>query len=81
MKGPGSMLFVMLATATLMGCSSPYYGYSQQEWNSLSEEEKLSIKKQYLQIVDSKVEQRHEDRIDARTQSVIDRGVKGREFY
>jgi hypothetical protein len=71
----------MLATATLMGCFSPYYGYSQQGWNSLFEQEKLSIKKQYQQIVDSKLEQRHEERIDARTRSVIDRGVKGKEFY
>ena len=61
----------------LLGCSTPYYGYSKDDWNNLSEEERIAIKKEYQFIIEARERQKHEDVIDARTQSVIDLGVEG----
>lgn len=62
---------------TIQGCSTLYYGHTKEDWDNLSEEEKIAIKEEYQFIVDSKKEKAHKDIIDARTQSIIERGVEG----
>ena len=74
---PINILFLILA---IQGCSTPYYGYSKEDWNSLSEEERIAIKKEYQSIIDSNREQQHKDILDERTQSIIDRGVEGPKY-
>jgi len=69
---------ILLITISLQGCSTPYYGHSKSEWDKLSEEEQIAMKKEYQLIIDSKKEQKHKNIIDERTQSIIDRGVEGR---
>jgi PBP1b-binding outer membrane lipoprotein LpoB len=67
------------ATAIILliqGCSVFYYGHTKEEWNNLTEKEKREIKSEYQSLIDSRNEQAHTDTIDARTQSVVDYGVK-----
>jgi PBP1b-binding outer membrane lipoprotein LpoB len=71
---------LLLVILVFQGCSTPYYGHSKASWEDLSEEERTAIKKEYQFIIDSKKEQAHVDKIDARTQSVIDHGVEGPKY-
>jgi len=71
---------ILLVIVVFQGCSTPYYGYSKEGWESLSDEERIAKKEEYQVIIDSKKQQAHKDIIDARTQSVIDLGVKGPKY-
>ena len=64
----------------LSGCSTPYFGYSEGEWNNLSEDEQAAIKAEYQPIIDARAKQAHQDIIDERTESVINLGVNGTKF-
>ena len=75
-----NILNVLLVVVVFQGCSTPNYGYSKEGWKSLSEEERVTIKEEYQAIIDSKKKQAHKDIIDARTQSIIDRGVAGPKY-
>lgn len=77
MKNRISFIRVIIFIALLQGCSTPYFGHTEEGWNRLSEEQRLAIKKEYELAIDYKNSQRHRDKIDARTQSIIDRGVEG----
>lgn len=68
------LLFLMLSIM-VQSCSTPYYGYTKEKWNNFTEEEKISIKNEYQAITDIRNSQSHKDKINERTQSVIDYGV------
>ena len=66
---------IVIITILVLGCSAPYYGYTKEEWSRLSESEQSRIKKEYQSIIDSRNEQAHMDKINDRTNSVIELGV------
>lgn len=66
---------VLTGIILISGCSSPYYGYTKQEWDGFSEKEQAAIKAEYQTVIDAKNNQAHTDKINDRTQSVIDYGV------
>ena len=73
-------LQTLLVTILLQGCSTLYYGHSKVVWDNFSEDEQIAIRNEYQFIFDSQMEQKHKKIIDARTQSIIDRGVNGPGF-
>ena len=73
MRETAAVLLVFL----LYGCTTSYYGYSKDAWNGMSEGERSSIKSEYELVLESRNKQGHQDVIDARMQSVIDRGAEG----
>lgn len=75
MRTPNYFLVILAATVLLQGCSTLYFGHSKEEWNSFSDDEKTAIKAEYQTIINSRNEQTHTDKINARTQSIIDYGV------
>lgn len=77
MKIPAYIITAILFLITTQACTTPYYGYSKDDWGKLSEDEQATVKGDYELIIDSRREQVHRDIIDARTQSVIDLGVNG----
>lgn len=76
----GAYLITLFIILVLQGCSRPYFGYSEAAWQAMSEEEKVAITTEYQAVIDARGEQAHADVIDARTQSVIDRGVNGPKY-
>lgn len=66
---------VVLITLVCSGCVAPYYGYSENEWNNLSENKKRATKAEYQQIIDAKKSQQHADLINERKQQIINRGA------
>ena len=77
MKTSVYTLTAILFLITAQACTTPYYGYSKDDWGKLTEAEQAIVKSDYETIIDSRKEQVHRDIIDARTQSVIDLGVNG----
>jgi len=75
MKRQLNRLCTLILFLLLTACSKPYYGYTEKDWNNLPEKEKIAIKNEYKRIIDSRNEQKHTDKINARTQSVIESGV------
>ena len=71
---------ILLLIISIQGCSTSYYRHSKEDWNNLSIEERIAIKEEYQIIIDSKRGQAHKDILDARTQSIIDRGVDGPKY-
>jgi len=68
-------IIILLTINMAYGCSAPYYGYTRSEWDNLTEEKKAAIKDEYKIIIDSRNEQKHTDKINSRTQSVLESGV------
>ena len=64
-----------MAVFLLASCATPYYGYSKQEWQKLTEVEKKAAQKEYEEIIRFKYHQKHEDQLEDRKQSVINRGL------
>jgi hypothetical protein len=81
--GPGVIkkmknLYYLLLFSTIFiiqACSTPYYGHTKDQWNNFSETEKISIKTKYKTITNIRNAQSHTNKINERTQSVIDYGV------
>ena len=71
--------FFVIALA-IQGCAAPYYGLTEEEWNSLNEEEQTAIKAEYQNIIALKENQERRKLHDARTQSIIDYGLKGPKY-
>ena len=51
-----------------------YYGHTKEEWNKLTKEEQIVIIKDYEVIINSRHAQTHKDKINSRTQSIVDFG-------
>ncbi len=69
-----STFFLTIATF-LTSCATPYYGYSENDWNKLSDDERKTTRSEYKDIVDAKNDQRHRDKINSMKDKIIDRGV------
>jgi hypothetical protein len=68
-------IFVFLFLSLCASCAKPYYGYSESDWNNLSEEAKKEAQAEYQDIINVKQDQPHEAIIDNRKQQIIHRGV------
>lgn len=68
-------ILLLLSVVLCFSCAKPYYGYSKQEWNSLSIEERTAVRAEYQDIISAKHAQEHEDLLEQRKQSVIDLGA------
>jgi len=68
-------LITIILLTLMPGCSALNYGYSNEEWNKLTEVEQTNIKNEYQEIIDSRKDQEHNKIIEARDQQVIDVGV------
>ena len=68
-------LVTVVAMLTIQSCATPYYGNTKQEWDNLTEAEKLELKKDYQTVINPKNEQAHTDKINARRESIIDYGA------
>jgi len=77
MKTLRHSMTALLFLLSVPACTTPYYGYSKEDWGKLTKDEQTAVKSEYELIVESRREQVHRDIIDARTQSVIDLGVNG----
>lgn len=80
MKMPKYFLPALVIIILLQGCSVVYYGHTKAEWDKLTDVEKATVKEEYQTVINVKNEQVHTDKIEARTQSVIDYGVQGGTF-
>ena len=68
-------LCTILVIILLLGCATPYYGYSKTEWEKLSDEEKKAAQTEYDEIIQFKYRQKHEDQFEDRKQQIINRGA------
>ena len=66
---------LVIAALLIAGCATPYYGYSKEEWQKPSGEEKKMAQKEYEEIIQLKYRQEHEDQFEQQKQKVINRGV------
>lgn len=73
----GMRNFTLLCFLSLVfsGCSIFYYGYTSDEWNSLSEETKLEVKKEYQRVLEAKKAQEEDGVIEKRNESFADYGI------
>ena len=69
--------FLAIAASLIMfsGCIGDYYGYTLQEWNSLSQEQQKKAIKSYNQLVANKNKEVHGDPIKEATDDFIDRNL------
>ncbi len=66
---------LMISASLLQACSSPYYGYTKNEWDSLTDEQRTIVKEEYQAVITARNNQSHTDKLDERTQSIIEFGV------
>lgn len=73
-------LFFLLVLLGLVssGCANSHYGYTESQWNGLSSEEQVAVKKEYETAIEARRQQKHRDNLEARKQSVIDLGNEKR---
>ena len=65
---------LLLLIILLTGCATQYYGYTEEEWHKLPEEQKMAIASEYEPLIKAKKEREHSDKIETRKQSIIDFG-------
>jgi len=71
-------LFLPLLIASV-ACAAPYYGYSERDWNNLTEPQQVDAKQKYKQIIDEKNALRHDESIGEWNRQAIGLGIrKGR---
>ena len=68
------LIALLIISIMIQGCSAPYFGHTKEEWDNLSEKEKTVVKKEYQAVLDTRDKQAHADKINARTESIIDYG-------
>jgi len=68
------ILFILIIGLSVSGCSTPYFGHTKEEWDKLSEKEKTEVKKEYGTVLETRDNQANTDKINKRTQSIIDLG-------
>ena len=71
-------LFALITMLALGACTTPYYGYSAEQWAAFSEQEQAVIKAEYEQILKIREDQKHADILEKRTQQIIKRGASGK---
>ena len=69
-----AVMIVTMMSFLLVACTVNYYGYSEQQWRRLSEEEQLKAKTEYEEIVKYRQNEQHEDKIEKRKLQIIDFG-------
>ncbi|MGH1486136.1 MAG: hypothetical protein ACRBCI_07930 [Cellvibrionaceae bacterium] len=74
------LTFAAIVLVMLTACANPYYGYSKEGWDSLSINQKIAIKEEYQLMLDNKNNRKNTDKIEERTQSIIDYG-SSRQIY
>jgi len=72
MKSPIYMFTVTIIFMLIQGCT--YFGHTREEWNNLTEREKAAVKYEYQTILDAQAGLEHSDKLNTRTQSIIDYG-------
>ncbi len=80
MKRLYKISLAFIASAFLLACSTPYYGYTKEDWDNLTEQERINIKDEYRAILATKNNQAHADKIDTRKQSIINYGIEKQEL-
>ena len=74
MKPIKYILSIIMISIVIQGCSPPYFGHTKEEWDKLSEKEKADVKKEYQAVLDTRDNRANTDKIENRTQSIIDMG-------
>ena len=69
-------LMVVLMVTIVFACAKPYYGYTRQEWDGMSDTYKSKIQAEYQQVLDAKNSQKHKDLIEEHRQKTIDFGFE-----
>jgi len=64
-------LLTLAVIVTTQGCSAPYFGHTKEQWDNLSLKEKMIVKEEYQTVIDLKNDQSHTDKINERSQSII----------
>ena len=68
-------LVVVLVAAASAGCASDYYGYSEAQWDQLSDAERQTARAEYQAIIDAKREADQNEHIEEDRARLIRRGL------
>jgi len=66
--------FKILLVLLLLGCTSPYYGYNEAQWNTMSAEEKQLARDEYQTVLDQRSIDQHKQQLDEITGKIIEQG-------
>ena len=66
---------LLISVLAISACASPYYGYSKEERNKLSEQQQLVAKKEFADMRKKKKELEHVQLLREREEQVIRRGL------
>ncbi|MCW8878723.1 MAG: hypothetical protein OQK51_16850 [Kangiellaceae bacterium] len=75
MKNRLTSLPIYLSLLVLSGCIDDYYGYTQQEWNNLSQEQQKKAIDKYNKLVAGKNKMVEGDKLKEVTEEFIDRNI------
>ena len=78
MRKPFIFLLISVSIYLSSACSTPYYGYSERDWNQLSAEKQEKIKAEYAPILKANRDQEQQDLIEDQKQKILERGIEMR---
>ena len=67
--------FIILLSLGFTVCAGSYCGYSEQEWEKLSAEQKQAAKQEYEEILKKKKEWEEDQKLRERDEQIIRRGL------
>ena len=69
-------LTILIFLIGVSGCLGDHYGYTQEEWATLSSEQQEEAKEQYKKLVENKYKQVHGNKIQKATTELVNRGAE-----
>ena len=66
---------VLMSVLTFSAYANPYYGYSKEEWDKLSEQQQQAVKKEYAEMLKKKKDLEHDQLLRERDEQIIRRGL------
>lgn len=67
--------FIILLSLGFTVYAASYYGYSEQEWEKLSPEQKQAAKQEYAEILKKKKDWEEDQKLRERDEQIIRRGL------
>ncbi len=66
---------LLISTLYFSACANPYYGYSKEEWDKLSDQQQQAAIKEHAEMQRKKKDWEHDQILRERDEQVIRRGL------
>jgi len=76
-----NLMFSGCVMSLIVSCTTPYFGYTENQWNKLTDIEQQQVKSDYNEIIASRATTQHQEVIDDIERAMVRRSGGSREEW